>query len=101
MEIEKPTLCAKCGGVKDPGHGHHCRPPPYFPPRFGEWIPLDTPPAEAASVLICGYGSRGYFVADAVYDGAEYLMFDQVTDRHCFPCLWPTHWMPLPPEPEM
>lgn len=66
---------------------------------MSEWQPIETAPVDGSLILICGFGTKGYFVADAKFDG-EWMMFDQWDDSYSAPCLQCSHWMPLPEPPQ-
>ena len=66
----------------------------------GGWIPIaERNPEEGQNIWIAGYGSRGPFYAEAVFENGEWLMFDQETDQYCWPCVSPDYWMPIQPIP--
>jgi hypothetical protein len=62
------------------------------------WQPIETAPKDGTLVLICGFGSEGYFVADAKWDG-EWLLFHPDNDDHTEPSYNVSYWMPLPAPP--
>ena len=65
-----------------------------------EWQPIDTAPKDGTTILICGHGSNGYFVADAKWDGVAFCLFHPDDDAHTSHCYHPSHWMPLPEPPK-
>jgi Lar family restriction alleviation protein len=62
------------------------------------WQPIETAPKDGTLVLICGFGSEGYYVADAKWDG-EWLLFHPDNDDHTEPSYNVSYWMPLPAPP--
>jgi hypothetical protein len=66
------------------------------------WIPLTDAarPTDGEHVWIAGYGFKGRFYAEAVYEHGEWLMFDQEVDRYCHPCEYPTFWSRINPIPQ-
>lgn len=64
-----------------------------------EWQPIETIPKDGTTVLVCGFGYKGYFVADAQESRGKVLLFDPVADEFIHETQ-ATHWMPLPEPPE-
>jgi hypothetical protein len=66
------------------------------------WIPLTDAarPTDGEHVFVAGYGFKGRFYAEAVYEHGEWLMFDQEVDRYCHPCEYPTFWSRINPIPQ-
>ena len=69
---------------------------------MSEWQPISTAPKDGTIILICGFSSTGYYVADVKWnaDEIEFCLFDPETDGHTWPTYEPKFWMPLPVPPE-
>jgi hypothetical protein len=65
------------------------------------WQPIETAPKDGTVILVCGFGRKGYYVADAVWGSVCdcWMMFDGMSDNYDLESDGHSHWMPLPAPP--
>jgi len=63
-----------------------------------QWRTIESAP-DNVTVIVCGFGYAGYFVATAQRRNGHWYQFDHMLDGFDAECAAPTHWKPLPSPP--
>ena len=69
------------------------------PAEADGWRPIESAPKDGTLILACGFGPKGYFVADVKYKDEQWMIFHPEEDDWTVASHRVTHWRPLPSPP--
>lgn len=67
---------------------------------MSKWKNINTAPKDGKPILVCGFGSDGYYVDVVIRDECGFWSFDPYDDSYSIASISPEGWLPLPLPPE-